>query len=62
MYSAMDRAFILKKIEFNPCKDVEIYSTKEIREKKLKHANIKFIPYEKIGDFLDAALKDNYTY
>lgn len=61
MYSAMQKAKILKKVHDNPCTDVSIYSAKEKREKENKTA-IKFIPFEKIETFLDAALFDNYTY
>lgn len=61
MYGAMQKAKILKKIQDNPCTDVSIYSAKEKREKENK-AIIKFIPYEKIEAFLEAALSDNYTY
>lgn len=61
MYGAMQKAKILKKIHDNPCNDVSIYSAKEKREKENKTA-IKFIPFEKIEPFLDAALLDNYTY
>ncbi|MCE4048052.1 tyrosine-type recombinase/integrase [Bacillus sp. Au-Bac7] len=61
MYGAMQKAKILKKIHDNPCTDVSIYSAKEKREKENK-AIIKFIPYEKIEAFLEAALSDNYTY
>lgn len=62
MYGAMQKAKIRNKIQFNPCEDVVIYSTKEKREKENKSTNIKFIPFEKIEEFLDAALLDNYTY
>lgn len=61
MYSALQKAKILKKIYDNPCIDVSIYSAKEKREKENKSA-IKFIPYDKIEPFLEAALSDNYTY
>ena len=61
MYGAMQKAKILKKIHDNPCIDVSIYSAKEKREKENKAA-LKFIPYERIEHFLDAALYDNYTY
>ncbi|WP_437831694.1 tyrosine-type recombinase/integrase [Niallia taxi] len=61
MYGAMQKAKILKKIHDNPCTDVSIYSAKEKREKENKAA-IRFIPYEKIESFLEAALADNYTY
>ena len=61
MYGAMQKAKILRKIHDNPCTDVSIYSAKEKREKENKAA-IKFIPYDKIEPFLDAALADNYTY
>ncbi|PKG23917.1 tyrosine-type recombinase/integrase [Niallia nealsonii] len=61
MYGAMQKAKILRKIHDNPCTDVSIYSAKEKREKENKAA-IKFIPYDKIEPFLDAALADNYTH
>jgi len=61
MYGAIQKAKILRKIHDNPCTDVSIYSAKEKREKENKAA-IKFIPYDKIEPFLDAALADNYTY
>lgn len=61
MYGAMKKAKILRKIHGNPCIDVTIYSAKEKREKGNK-AVTKFIPYDKIEPFLDAALADNYTY
>ncbi|WLR52424.1 tyrosine-type recombinase/integrase [Bacillus tianshenii] len=62
MYSALQKAMIRNKIQRNPCEDVIIYSTKEKRQKESNKSDIKFIPYDKIGDFLDAAMKDNYTY
>ncbi|WP_396125934.1 tyrosine-type recombinase/integrase [Brevibacillus laterosporus] len=62
MYGAMQKAKIHKKILSISCEDVTIYSTKEKREKKHKMSTVKFIPYEKIGEFLDEALKDNYSY
>lgn len=61
MYGAMQKAKILRKIHDNPCTDVSIYSAKEKREKENKAA-IKFIPYDNIEEFLEAALADNYTY
>lgn len=62
MYGAMKKAKTLRKIEHNPCEDVTIYTTKEKREKDNVISNVKFIPYDKINDFLDAAILDNYTY
>ncbi|KIL73684.1 tyrosine-type recombinase/integrase [Bacillus badius] len=61
MYSAMKKARRLKKIQDNPCEDITIYSVKEKR-KKDNPTDLKFIPYEKIDDFLEAALMDNPTY
>lgn len=62
MYGAMQKALIRKKIQSNPCEDVTIFSTKELREKKKNKTNIKYISYEKIGEFLNTALIDNYYY
>ncbi|MEK3821418.1 site-specific integrase [Cytobacillus sp. FSL W8-0315] len=62
MFSAMKKAKTAKKIQTNPCEDITIYSTKEKREKDNLSSRVKFIPYDKIGDFLDAALLDNPLY
>lgn len=62
MYGAMKKAKTNKKIQDNPCEDVEIYSTKEKRDKENKADQLKFIPYDKIAEFLEAALLDNQTY
>lgn len=62
VYGAMKKAKVQNKILNNPCEDVTVYSTKEKRDKENNKSKIKFIPYDKIGEFLDEALKDNYTY
>ncbi|WP_062197948.1 tyrosine-type recombinase/integrase [Massilibacterium senegalense] len=62
LYSAMEKAKLQMKIEHNPCKGVSIYTEKEKKKRQNKSDNVRFIPYDKIDDFLKAAIVDNYTY
>lgn len=62
LYSAMEKAKLQMKIEHNPCKGVSIYTEKEQKKRKNKSENVRFIAYDKIDDFLEAAIVDNYTY
>lgn len=62
MYGALYRAKINKIIIDNPAEGALIYNSKEIVEKRNPNRDLQFIPYDMIEPFLDAAIKDNYTY
>lgn len=57
---AMKAAIKLKKINENPCEGVEIRPNRE--KKNEKSERIRFIEYDEIPAFLDAAKKDDYLY
>ncbi|UTR04689.1 site-specific integrase [Alkalihalobacillus sp. LMS6] len=62
MSGAMKRAKYEKRIKDNPVEGAVIYTPREKVKAKSRHKKLKFLPYENISSFLDAALEDNYTY
>lgn len=63
MYGAMKFAKKIHKVKENPYEDVQIYTARERAElRKKKKKQLKYIPYDGIKPFLEAALEDNYNY
>lgn len=62
VYGAMKRALINKRLKENPAENVIITSLKGKRTLDANSDQLKFLPTNKISDFLNAAMRDNIIY